>query len=450
MQQVRGQDVFDVRLYREMDQVSMREVQLRPTADDVDDYIEYKRLREERQNRLEDPEPMPTTKMGQLLMHQDHLDLAKPLKTPALLAAESPLPMLKISPQLLSPSKSETALSPIIEETSPVVPQSSSFEEEISPGKPRPGVFAGFQPDTTGPDTPGVMTQNMPGAYVQSPGIDGTHEVPNFFAGIPSVHAALTRHYSQSSLTLETAQTEEEEPKDDRKDSAYTENTYQGPKRGSVVSIRSNSSTASAEALATQLEHLKAVTMRKGSMSSSFANDLKAMGEDLTQMRLEIGQDLKGKRRMSFDSIPGYIVDPEYMEQCLKGVHDDVNLMMEEVPVDTSNDTPEQPSPSRRDDRRDTLVPEGDIRDEFLARRPDITQVEFQRSLYSRPSPEQEERLGADVQNENVQNENVQNENVLDENASPLERFWRRHHARNASSGEGPSSVQKWWGSDKD
>lgn len=445
MHEVRGKITFDIKLYREMDQISMREVQLRPTAEDVDDYIEYKRIRGERQAKFEDAEPMPTTKIGQLLMHQDHLELAKPLKTPASVAFESPLSPPKILPPLISPSAyatsfDQSALSPIPEDPgsapgSATIPHSATFEE-LSPGRSHTGGLAAARSPTTSPATPGVMTQNMPGAFVQSPGTDGTNEVSSVFAGIASVQAAIVKHLAQYSMTPDIEQAVEEEAKDDRKDSAYTEASYQGRQRASVVSIRSNSSTASAEFLATRFEHLKATTMRKGSMGTTFSNDLKAMAEDLQQMRLENTRDIKGKSKVSIDCTSHDDDDPDYLEQCLKGVHDDVNLMVKQVPVEPFSDTSEQIIQPRRDSRRDSRTAEGDIREQFLARRPDTTQVEFRRSLYSRETPEEEDDGVEDVYEEG--------------SASPLERFRQRYHGRNASSPEEASEMQEWLQSDED
>lgn len=54
MHLVRGETAWDISLRRDIDQISMREVELHPKAEEVDDYVEYKRLREARQVTYEE------------------------------------------------------------------------------------------------------------------------------------------------------------------------------------------------------------------------------------------------------------------------------------------------------------------------------------------------------------------------------------------------------------
>jgi len=361
MHMVKGRLVYDITLHREMDQISIRECQLHPTAEEVDDYIEYKRLREERQGKFEEPATRASTSLGHQLMQQDHLELAKPLSTPRTLLEE------EASQHTLTPEDKSGR------PKGPSNPPSPLSQDVRLPAGSMAAMLKPARAEGDSTETPSEFYQNIKSAFFAAPtDFDGSSE-----RGRPSTDTVRTmyrdsfgpgggagtsgttrprsdtvrsvlgsdgykRFSASNGIDLQRDIVEDEI----RKDSGYnrgssvrgptsTDARHSKPRQSAVMNLES----ASIECLATKFEELRSVTMRKGSMGMGFSEDLKQIQLDLGQLRLDTARSTKARARSIFGQAEDEI-EAEFVQHCLKCVEDDLRTMRDRVQIVTPTQSP--------------------------------------------------------------------------------------------------------------
>ena len=363
MHMVKGRLVYDITLHREMDQISIRECQLHPTAEEVDDYIEYKRLREERQIKFEEPSTRPSTSLSHQLMQQDHLELAKPLSTPHTLVEE------ESSRHTLTPE--ETPGHP----KGPSNPPSPMSQEVRLPVGNMAAMLKPARAEGDSTETPSEFYQQIKSAFFAGPpDFDGsserahvwsdtthsTHRDSSWPHGVDGTSATTRsrsntvqtvlgpegyKHLSAANgINLQRDLVEDEI----RKDSVYSRgSSVRGPTSTDVRHSRPrqcaamNLESASIECLATRFEELRNVTMRKGSMGMGFSEDLKQIQLDLGQLRLDTARSTKARARSIFGQAEDEI-EVEFVQHCLKCVEDDLRTMRDRVQIVTPTQSPDK------------------------------------------------------------------------------------------------------------
>lgn len=326
---VKDQVVYDIRLHRDIDQISMREVQLRPTSEEVDDYIEYKRIREKRQVHFkdddEDKPPSPTPD-PQPIQH-DHLDSAKPMHSPSYRAVRPILP----------PSTSKP--SPLGQVDLPATPENPSSPRRVNVPRTMASltsILAPARAQETEFDTPGADTPDLSLSYMkQTRAYDGTHDQPDSSDSDPekqsSTRDADTLSTSTSSIspksrprhipmrTRSNAQVEKANVIEsissnnpevhfvhmplrndpyDKKDSGVSmmsSDDDHKPRQppGPSQLVAKVLEKASIDTLSLHLDELNIVTMRRGSMGPAFYEDMFHIQHTLEELRV----NAEGKTR---------------------------------------------------------------------------------------------------------------------------------------------------------
>ena len=361
MHMVRGRLVYDITLHREMDQISIRECQLHPTAEEVDDYIEYKRLREQRQVISEEPSTRASTSLGHQLMQQDHLESAKHLSAPRTLVEEE---------------SSEHTLTPEEDPGRPKGPSNPPSPLTQDVRLPVGSMAAMLKParaegDST--ETPSEFYQDIKSAFFAGPSdFDGSSErarpsvdtICSIYRDAPGPEgldgtSATTRPRSDTvrsvlgsdrykrfsvsnSMNLQCDIVEDEIRKDSGynlgssvRDPTSTVVRHSKPRQTFVMNLVS----ASIECFATKFEELRSVTMRKGSMGMGFSEDLKQIQLDLGQLRLDTSRSTQARARSIFGQAQDEI-EAEFVQHCLKCVDDDLRTMRDRVQIVTPTQSP--------------------------------------------------------------------------------------------------------------
>lgn len=294
MHLVSGELAWDITLRRDIDQVSMREVELHPKADEVDDYVEYKRLREARQVAL-DEEPvksMPTTPPAQT---PEKLGSYK--MPPGVSAEHHP----KNSPNILRHTPNQFDRNAAL----PLTPVRAGLSTNVSP--------------LTMPD------RLMDGTSESEPGSQ-QHRTRN-------VVEECSPRSSFNKLFVNT--TSQYIPSSERKDSVWSATSQNNDSPlGKTSELRKLSVTEQStkvEHLAATLGELKSVTMHKGQMSRRFSVDLQHFAKMVQQIRLETRKMAKALPAAGDATDVDNEIELEYLQHCLGCLEDDLKVVRDIV-----------------------------------------------------------------------------------------------------------------------
>jgi hypothetical protein len=347
---VKGEVVYDVKLTRDMDQISMREVHTRPTSEEIDDYIEYKRVREQRQVHFQDDDQaqsLPSSPTPQPMQH-DHLDTAKPMHSPSYRIAKP------ISIQA-SPGPSRLRFVEL-----PAVPESLHFPRNASIAHSMASLTSISAPARAGEaefDTPDVEEPDLSLSYMkQTHAYDGTHEDrreshSNFDKR--TLPDDVDTHSTMSSVSPKSQP--RRIPTITPGGEASVIGTVFSPihdlslpanianrKDSNVMSVANDNNVRhlpdsvakvlDIETLSTNIDALNLVTVRKGSMGSSFCQDMLQIQHILEEVRLS---DEGRTRKDSLEYL-------EVVEHEIEAVRDQIKVRGRELEEDPASPLGEQ------------------------------------------------------------------------------------------------------------
>jgi len=302
MHLVSGELAWDITLRRDIDQVSMREVELHPKADEVDDYVEYKRLREARQAAY-DEEPvksMPTTPPT-----QTPEKLGSYRMPPGVSAERHP----KDSPNILRHTPNQFDRNTAF----PLTPVRAGLSTNVSP--------------LTMPD------RVMDGTSDSEPGLQ-QHRTRN-------VVEECSPRSSVNKILLNT--TSQYIPSSERKDSVWSAGSKPDDspmgKTSELRKLSVSEQSSKVEHLATTLGDLKTVTIHKGQMSRRFSVDLQHFANMVQQIRLETRKMARALPAAGDATDVDNEIELEYLQHCLGCLEDDLKVVRDIVTAVPSSKT---------------------------------------------------------------------------------------------------------------
>lgn len=310
----------------------MREARLHPTSEEIDDYIEYKRLREEHHDKMDSVQ-----RTGVYVEAIEEEDGEKEPEDEEEEDDRSTI-TLRLGKQHVSTwDDGASPFSTIQDEVDPFKTTGG-----LTPSRSRPRHASLDTVTTVSPSgsTPGGMfdgaNSEARGSLVEARGSissvgsgGGSPSMPRRFSKRPSLVSTHSVDRIRQCCNMTEAEIRDDQISWIRRDSAHysrdsSKNSTPRKFRGSLVNIsetcdasRNNSIVSYApdhktlHGLAANVRNLREVTLRKDSVGSAFMDDLKAMHEIVTHWQME-SAETKG-----------------YVDECLKNLETDIEVMKE-------------------------------------------------------------------------------------------------------------------------